>query len=700
MEYLYTHEPYKELVETGFQTVSTKDLNKTNINDHFNAIIAILQDGIETSEVQSMMVHVIFVDDVDLDLTIFDYLFNLMFWNLIVNVDTPIMSIHLFYYEDMTKRNIKEYIDHIFVKQMRTKIPFMELNNIIDSAIGQFRALSQFQMYLANTVNLEDTIALMKKYPDFNETIHLDLSGIPMADVKNIGMDATYKQVEYIKNSDHCLRDSFRAAEAVSVKQYKEVATHIGSKPDGLGGVFPTIINHSFINGGLTTPEEICIESSVGRVAQILQKGNVGESGAFARRLGLNNQDTKIHYNPRYSCDTKNFEKITIKNGIMLDMYDMRYYRFKPNDIDRRLDASKDKHLIGQTLYFRSPMTCASSARGHGICYKCYGDLAYVNKDINAGQIAAELLSSIYTQILLSAKHLLESKVIKMQWTEGFEDWFEVNFNTIGLYQDKEYRGAKIIIPSDIQNDDELDDVIYSDYITSFKFRYGSMELDIHTAEADAIYIHPDLMEVIKMSAETEEGTVIELHKITSIPVLFMINFKNSELSRTMQLIKNIIDNKTSISKYDRNTVLEAFIDTNIEGGIKLNAVHFEVLLMNQIRSAEDILLLPDWSKENEDCQLITLGDALTHNLSISIRLQNNKIDKSLINPANRKVHKASNMDVYFMEQPQEFINKEIVSDKYKLKNDVEDNKISPIYYLTGDAENADLLVMQKKKGK
>ena len=54
--------------------------------------------------------------------------------------------------------------------------------------------------------------------------------------------------------------------------------------------------------------EELVIESSVGRVAQILQKTNVGESGAFARQLELNNQDTTLHVDPNYVCDTVHFE--------------------------------------------------------------------------------------------------------------------------------------------------------------------------------------------------------------------------------------------------------------------------------------------------------------------------------------------------------------------------------------------------------
>ncbi len=698
MEYLETHGVYKELVETGHQFIDVKDINKYNIDDHFNNIIAILQDGIETEWVQSMMVTILFTDGIDLDLSIFDYIFNLMFWHLVVDVDKPIESIHLFFEEDITKKGIKQYMDDIFVRPMRTEIPFIALNNIPDAAIGKFRDLSQFQMYLANTVNLEDTIALMKKYPDFNTTMHLDLSKVPLADVKNIGMEATNKQVEYIKNSDHCLRDSFRTGEGISVKQYKEVSVNVGTKPDGLGGVFPSIINHSFVNGGLRTPEEFCIESSVGRIAQILQKGNVGESGAFARRLGLNNQDVKIHYDPRYSCDTRNFETVTIKNAVILDMYDMRYYRFKPNDIDHLLNAKKDKHLIGKTLLFRSPMTCASAADGNGICYKCYGDLAYVNNDINPGQIAAELLSSIYTQILLSAKHLLESKVISMNWTEGFEDWFEVTFNTIGLYQDVEYRGIKILIPSNIQNDDELDDITYSDYITEFKIKLpNGVELNIQTADYDEIYIHPDLMNIINKAQEVNGYNVLDASKLQDIPVLFMVNFKNDELSRTMQRIKNLIDNKGTIKNYDRNSILEHFMDTNIEGGIKLNAVHFEVLLMNQMRDFEDILQLPDWTVENQLSRLLTLSDSLSNNLSVCIRMQNNKIDKAMINPDLRRIDKPSNMDVYYMIQPQEYLsNKDLIDEDYKILNDVENNKVSPIYYLNGDAENAALGINKK----
>ena len=682
------HYPYEDLCNTGHQTIYAKDLNQDNINSHFNSIINILKDGIETPEVQSMMLHVVFENDTDLDLSIFDYTINLMFWQFCTIVNHPIWDVHVIFPEDITKKYIKEYIDNIFIDKYRKKLPFIELNQTIDAVIGKFRDLRQFQMYLANTLNLEDTIDLMNQYPEFNETVHFDTTGIPLEDIKEAGMAATNKQIRYIKNSNHCLRDSFRTGEAISPKQYKEVAVNIGSKPDGQGSVFPHPIKHSFMNGGLQSAEEICIESSVGRVAQILQKTNVGESGAFARQLELNNQDTFLNPDPNYVCDTHNFEEITIENETMLNMYDLRYYRTNPNGIDKKLNAKKDKNLIGQRLFFRSPMTCASAARGHGICYKCYGDLAYAEQEINIGQIAAEGLSSIYTQILLSAKHLLESLVIKMEWTKQFYELFTITFNTIALKENGTYRGYKLIIDDDIKSEEEIDDIEYNYYINSFIVRTPDGEdIKIKTTEADNIYIEPDFYQYI-MSVQPEddnsdESYYVELNMVDlmDFPVLFVVQVRNNELSATMDKIKKLIDNKSIIESYDRNSILKEFITTNIQGNIKLNAVHFEVLLMNQIRAADDDLDVPDWTIPNAPYKILTLSKSLSENRSITVRLQSNKVSKALSNPQNRFISKPSMTDIYFMEQPQEYLDPNMISDEYVPKSDKEEGVIQPVSF-------------------
>ena len=704
MQYKDQYYPYKDLVETGKQIVYTKDIDKGNIDSNFYAILNILKDGIETKEVQNMMLHIEFQNDTSLDLTIFDYAINLMFWPLCTYVDHPIWDVHVVFFENITKKSIKEYIDNIFVDKYRKLIPFKELNNIIDEVLGKFRDLRPFQMYLANTLNLEDTIELMNKYPEFNETIHFNPDGIPIEDVKEMGMEAANKQIRYIKNSDHCLRDSFRTGEAISPKQYKEVAVNIGSKPDGKGSVYPHPIRHSFMNGGLSTPEELAIESSVGRIAQILQKTNVGESGAFARCLELNNQDTILHQDPNYVCDSVNFEEIVIDSEKMFNMFDLRYYREVPNGVDKLLDVktTPKEEIIGKKLYFRSPMTCASAAKGHGICYKCYGDLAYVNREINVGQIAAEGLSSIYTQILLSAKHLLESLVVKMEWTEGFYDLFQINFNTISLFENKVYKGYKLIIDDDIQCEEELDNNIdYNFYVDSVSVKCpdGNL-LKIHTANADKLYFDKDfynyMIDLYPENPNSNDSYYAELDmvKLMDFPILFVIEIKNNELSATMNKIEKLIDNKSVIAEYDRNTILKEFINTNIKGNITLNSVHFEVLLMNQIRSSEDELEKPDWTLYNPGYQILTLSKSLSNNPSITVRLESSKVAKALANPQNSRIFKPSMSDIYFMEQPQEYLDDEYISDEYKPESDVEESK----YIVPFTFDNPKIKVGRRKK--
>ena len=698
MENLDAYGIYNEALENGHMKILTKSINSETLDVHFGWIINILSDGIETKQVQNIMIDVEFTDGIEVTLTIFDYLFNLIFWTLPASVNEPIDSKKIFFVEDITKSAISGYIDRVFISKYRKLLPFIQLNNIIDGVFGKFRELRKFQMYLANTVCLEDTIELMNMYPEFDETIHLDLTNVPIEDVKDRGMQAANIQAEYIKNSNHCLRDSFRTGEAVSIKQYKEVQASIGSKPDGQGSVFPSIINNSFINGGLQSPEAVCIESSVGRIAQILQKTNVGSSGAFARILGLNNIDTRLNDDPNYVCGTKNFEKITIKNSTILDLYNMRYYRTNPKGVDKLLDSRTDKHLIGQTLYFRSPMTCASKAAGNGICYRCYGDLAYVNRDINIGKIAAELLSSIYTQILLSAKHLLESLVIRMNWSGPFAELFNLTFNTIQLKEDMDYKGYNLVIDgSDMDSEDELDELDYNYFLTSIVIRDPEGNIHrIHTEDSDNIYIHSDLFERIDklVDAANDSDDVIEvpLESIKDIPILFVMRIKNNELSATMDKVKNIINNKSVTKGFDKDQIIEAFVDTNIAGGIRLNAVHFEVLLSNQIRSDEDILDNPDWTIENAGYQLLPLSAALANNQSINIRLLYTNLSKTLFTPSSFKVRRPSNLDLFFMEKPQEFIyNDNVVDEGNKLINDIENNLTCPIKFFNPEDEKEEV---------
>ena len=88
----------------------------------------------------------------------------------------------------------------------------------------------------------------------------------------------------------------------------------------------------------------------------------------------------------------------------------------------RELDGNNDLHLIGKTIKFKSPITCAGKT---GICPTCYGKkLFQINKDYYPGIIATLLITNQFTQNLLSSKHLLKVSVDELDWSNFMNSIF------------------------------------------------------------------------------------------------------------------------------------------------------------------------------------------------------------------------------------------------------------------------------------
>ena len=669
MFYLENYGPYSTLIDNKSIIIENTSINAQTWETHFVSILNIMRDGIETEYMRNVFVTIRF-DVIDVDLSIADYWFNLMMWQLIVKSGKEIRPKHIIFEHGITRRLIKNFIDTEFIKDNRTTMNNMLINNLIDDCMYNFRYIDEFAFYLANTINLEDFIDLMKQYPEFNDIIHADLTGVPLEEIKEVGMKLANESIRYIKNSDHCLSNFFIANEGVNPKQYKEFAINIGTKPDGRGGVYPVNVNTNFIIGGVNDPMSYIIESSTGRTAQVIVEGNVGISGAFARLLGLNNIDTNIHKDPHYICDSKNFQELFITDESMLNRIDNRYYRLTPNGMEYKIDASIDKHLKGRTIYLRSPMTCASAARGNGVCYRCYGDLAYTNNDINIGKMASELMSSILTQMMLSAKHLLESSIKKVNWNEQFKDLFDIEYNIIKLQEEVDFTGFRLIIDPDniiLENEDEdSPETEFSEYVNDFEILYPNGEVvSFFTSNADNLYITSELNGFIRQFGEKlDSKIVLDVNKMKEEEInLFAVQIHNNDLSRTLDKVKDILDKTSVTCKMNRHQLLQSLNDTLKEGGMNVDSVHGEIILANQLRSKDDILCNPEWEYENEDYSVLTLKQALANNPSISISLAYGRISRTLYTPLTYRKNKPSFMDLFFMEQPQIYL-----SDKSEIK--------------------------------
>ena len=662
-----------------------EDITPSNIADHIDGINAILQDGIDEEYVHNLKIEVAWENNISCKLFIVDYWFNLFMWSMILKNNDPVRPKHIFWSSELKRKNIKNFVDeYVLTKENKIKYGNEFLNNNICDGLWHFSDIEQFSYYLANTINNEDDIDLMNAVPEYRNLLHVSLAGVPFDQVKDAGMEATNKAIDIIKNSrkyigyDHGLANSFKASEAINPRQFKEARLNIGTKPNGSGGVYPFIIDKSFTNGGVNDPLSYFIESSTARAAQIMSKTNVGDSGDFARLLGLNNMDTILNLDRNYECMSQHFMEYTIKSEKHLSMIKNRYYRHKPRGMQYLIDYKKDKNLIGQTIYLRSPMTCASRSSGTGICKCCYGDLYWTNLNINVGKIAAEILSSILTQILLSAKHLLETRIVAIKWLPQFQDFFDVDINAIKLTDLDELDLKKyfmIIDPEDvylvneeedtISYDDEGNEIsnedegngVYNEYVTRFYIQTPEGEMiECGTQDNESLYISRELNEQIRRKASAVDGKVSIPLNVLGDDILFYIKISNDEISKTMNDIINIINKSSVTENMTKDQALQNLIDLVIDGGLDIDAVHLETILANQIVSAEDVLSKPNWNNPHAQYKLLTLDHALVNNPSVIVSLLYKDLHKVLYNPLSFTKHAPSFFDLFFCEQPQVYM--------------------------------------------
>jgi hypothetical protein len=140
---------------------------------------------------------------------------------------------------------------------------------------------------------------------------------------------------------------------------------------------------------------------------------------------------------------------------------------------------------------------------------------------------------------------------------------------------------------------------------------------------------------------------------------LFLVHISNDELSATLEHVKSVINKYPKLDGMTKDRILQEFVVAVLNGGLNVDAIHLEVLLSNQIREGLDddkILEMPHWEFEDAEYALVNLDTALKNNPSITTTLEYQKISKTLYNPLSYKKTKPSQMDLFFMNKPQEFM--------------------------------------------
>jgi len=171
------------------------------------------------------------------------------------------------------------------------------------------------------------------------------------------------------------------------------------------------------------------------------------------------------------------------------------------------------------------------------------------------------------------------------------------------------------------------------------------------------MYLSNELNDIIRSDSLPIDGKLyIDLSKLEDV-ALFFVKIHNNELSRVMDAIKDIINKNEVTKSFTSSQILQEFMRSLIDGHLDIHIVHCEIILMNQIRSTEDILENPHWEYKNEPYQILTLNQSLLDNPRVVVSLMYQNLSKMLYNPLTYRKNKPSAMDLLFMPKPQEYLN-------------------------------------------
>jgi RNA polymerase Rpb1, domain 5 len=448
-----------------------------------------------------------------------------------------------------------------------------EIKTSIKDIVSELAVVSgDMNVTFGNTVSIKSLIDLGKNVGRFRELLHYRFPKDENFEFNEI--EAVIKRnldeiMTILKETDNMMKYYIQSGAGVNAKQYGQVLSLIGSKPDLFGNIIPHPINTSFMRG--LSVRDFYINALGARKALITNHQQVRNSGYLTRKISMLLMDTKLANVEDCGSHENNYMNINIDSKNTLKRYSKRFYL--DNNVLKEIDVN-DEDLIGQILKMPSPVSCASN---EGICKKCYGKLFDINKDLNIGMIAVLILTDPLTQRLLSAKHLLETRSSKIEWGEKFEEFFVVNRN---LVSPKSYTDTIIIKEDDYIEDDESED---EQVFRSFSVKVGSKVFAVNSPLK--LFLTKSLASKIDEFYNVEETQYeIPLNNLDEGDNLAHFIMENNELSKPLREIKDLIETNKYIKEHTVNEAINYFIFLLNEAGIGIQSVHVELILREMMK--------------------------------------------------------------------------------------------------------------------
>jgi hypothetical protein len=506
-----------------------------------------------------------------------------------------------------------KYLDRT-IKDLYDNCSTESLNDIMGTVIENLMFIGiSIVSNSGNTLSIKDIFEAMECDPEIKDLINykiptnLSFDEIEV-DIKEKGLILADKLTKVNVN----FRRLIHSGSAINKDQLTQSLLSVGLKPDLAGYVLPEPIDSSFLRG-LNNVEEYFVNAIGGRKALITNFKQVRNSGYMARKLALNAITHKIDQSTQF-CNTTHTLNLKIQDRLHAKRLAGRYFLENGKPVFH--SESDLLEMIGQDVKLFSPITCCNET---GVCQYCYGNLAKYNATIHAGLYGTLLISEQLTQRLLSSKHLLKTRSIKIDWPEEFLKSFTVERTEI--IADPEVKRIFIAI-EDISDDEENNGKYVSNKIQILKENEKVKKtLNIPVD----LYLEKEIWET---AIEHEDGS-LELKLNNESDLVFFIFIENNELSASLQKLLNIFEKE---SYEDFNLMYSDLIFLFNENGIRSQSIHIEMILRGFVRDDTNIILRPNFSGiDMPQYQILKLNQAILNSPSLTNSLSFERIENQLL---------------------------------------------------------------------
>lgn len=594
------------------------------------------------------------------------FLINVFLWAPLVEIQDP-QALNESFICDCYKgiENIDDYINNVLISTLRDyHIKSTKINFSISDVIYSLRSINlNYSDILNLSFDMKTFLDMYNGDSRFHKIMNYDYpDNAQPYDIEQILKKLQNEFIDLLKaETENPIGVILRSGTGIKHKQLIEFAVSQGLKPTLTGETIPIQVKNSILINGTDRPSYWFINALGARKSMVMNKKVMGKAGYFGKIVVLLARTLSMTTEV-LDCQTKHLVKYELKNKSIIKKMHGKYYKMYPSDPELKVfNAAKSMHLLGQSIYVRSPITCAL---GDEVCPICVGRTSAINFDIARGLSAfeSEEITKVINQSVLSAKHLLTTISEKIAFNGDLHKFFSCVAGEIyPLINDNPFVDnindyAIYINPDDIDKVDEMDDdSLFNTMISNGKLYIRNIknpdveDILIETVGNKEIYITEEATELLK----NNKG-IIPFSEIDDDTKLFEIVIMNNELTKPLYALMDLLNkNRHDTVAETIDSIAQKLLDLLVESDIKANVVASELIINRLIRSVKNPYERPDFTQETlEPYDIYTVNHCLERNKSPLIGIVFQNVKRQLISDNLYTDRTApSYVDHLFMEQ-------------------------------------------------